>query len=81
MPWQAGIAKTEEPMSGQNNPFHPAYADYQAYLLRLWQETPRSSWRFWLQDPATGEGRLFADLESLQAFLQDRVTGPVHAEA
>jgi len=52
-----------------------AYADYQAYLLRLWQETPRSPWRFGLQDAASGERYHFPDLESLQAFLTERVDG------
>lgn len=53
-----------------------AHAGYQAYLLRLWQEPPQSSWRFWLQDVATGQGQVFANLESLEQFLQVRTETP-----
>jgi hypothetical protein len=52
---------------------------YHSYLLRFWEvrgkvELP-AVWRFSLTDPHTGERQGFADLETLVAFLQDRIAG------
>ena len=61
-------------MSNEETQVHStAYAQYQAYLLRLWQETPQSPWRASLQFVATGERRNFADVESLLAFLRSQI--------
>jgi hypothetical protein len=47
---------------------------YQAYLLRLWQETSAGQpvWRISLEDPHTGVRQGFADLEQLFAFLMEQ---------
>lgn len=47
---------------------------YQAYLLRLWRSKSRGrwSWRASLESPRTGERQLFACLEQLFAFLNDK---------
>lgn len=44
-------------------------ANYHAYLLRLWRESPTGQWRAWLQDAATGERHGFAGLATLLRFL------------
>lgn len=46
------------------------YYRYQAYLLRLWQETPDARWRASLQDAASGESTVFGSVPELVAFLQ-----------
>lgn len=63
----------------QEHSFHH-HAGYQAYLLRLWQETPHSPWRIWLQDVTTGQGRVFVNLESLGQFLEVRTTSSPAAD-
>lgn len=50
------------------------YVRYQAYLLRLWQESTHTPWRLSLQNARTGEKHGFADLEALCAFLRDQTT-------
>lgn len=52
---------------------HP---DYRAYLLRLWRSGGDGSWRASLQSVRTGERHVFADMESLLAFLVDLSTPP-----
>ena len=43
---------------------------YRAFMLRLWRMVgDGSNWRAVLEDVHTGERRVFADLESLFAFL------------
>ena len=49
-----------------------------AFLLRVWETRslppdPEATWRFSLEDLRTEEARKFPDLESLTAFLQQRV--------
>ncbi len=44
-------------------------ANYHAYLLRLWRESPTGQWRAWLQDASTGERHGFAGLTTLLGFL------------
>ncbi len=41
---------------------------YRAYLLRLWQ-VRGTHWRASIEDPHTGERRMFASVELLAAFL------------
>jgi subtilisin-like proprotein convertase family protein len=50
-------------------------AGYQAYLVRLWQESPRGSWRALAKDARTGDEVRFATLEQLFLFLHGRTTG------
>lgn len=46
---------------------------YQAYLLRIWQDTPNSPRRFSLEHAGTGKRYGFADLESLFSFLNQEI--------
>ena len=46
---------------------------YQAYMLRIWQESDDLPWRASLQNPHTGEQKNFATLAHLYTFL-DRQT-------
>jgi hypothetical protein len=50
---------------------------YMAYMLRLWQagENGQSTWRASVESPHTGEHQIFADLEALFAFLEERTRG------
>lgn len=43
--------------------------EHYSYLLRLWRSSADSQWRASLQAVQTGERHMFADLESLLAFL------------
>lgn len=45
-------------------------ANYSAYLVRLWQETPHTPWRASAQCASTGQKRYFATLAELFAFLE-----------
>lgn len=54
------------------HPTTTVYAHYQAYLLRLWQESPQAPWRASLQGAVTGERHGFTSLESLFASLKAR---------
>ena len=56
-------------MSQNRQPRLAVDANYHAYLLRLWRESPSSSWRAWVQDVGTGERRGFASLAALLRFL------------
>jgi len=49
-----------------------SYHLYQAYLLRLWRETPNSPLRASLQASGSDERHHFTSLESLLAFLADQ---------
>ena len=48
---------------------------YHSYVLRLWQEEAggKSSWRFVLLNPISGEQWGFASLERLVAFLKGQM--------
>ncbi len=50
---------------------------YQAYLLRLWRVPcqGRWQWRASLENPRSAERQLFAGLEQLFAFLDERCDG------
>ena len=48
---------------------------YQAYLVRLWQESPQDLWRALAKDAQTGDEVRFATLEQLFLFLHARTTG------
>ena len=50
----------------------PVFTQYQAYLLRLWQETPHTPWRVSLQSTVNNERFGFSSLESLFAFLESQ---------
>lgn len=65
---------------GQRSKKPESGADYLSYLLRLWQESEEAVegceglvWRASLTSPATGERVGFASLESLVAYLQERM--------
>ncbi|MEZ4734628.1 MAG: hypothetical protein R3E79_46650 [Caldilineaceae bacterium] len=45
-------------------------ANYTAYLVRLWQESPQTPWRASAQSARTGEKVYFPTLAALFAFLQ-----------
>lgn len=54
---------------------------YHVYMLRFWESHPQwlggpTSWRFSLEDPASGVRRGFSDLEGLIAFLQAEMGRP-----
>ena len=63
-------------MIDQSELFKPA--NYNAYLLRLWQESPNAAWRASAQCAHTGEKFYFATLAELFTFLetQTRVDPP-----
>jgi len=48
----------------------------QSYLLRLWRSGPDGQWRASLHAVQTGERHMFADLESLLAFLVEQSRPP-----
>ena len=49
---------------------HPTYhQEHRSYLLRLWHAGGDGGWRASLQSIPAGERHMFADLESLLAFL------------
>ena len=59
--------------SGKKAP--PPVTTYQAYMLRLWQESDELPWRASLQNPHTGEQKNFATLAHLYAFLEEQTKG------
>ncbi|MBN1260631.1 MAG: hypothetical protein JXB35_08120 [Anaerolineae bacterium] len=63
-------------LSGLDQVLITVNARYQAYLLRIWQETPGAPWRILLQDATTGERSTFVDLEALLSFLQTQMELP-----
>ncbi len=50
-------------------------AGYQAYLVRLWQESPRGAWRALIKDARTGDEVRFATVEQLFLFLHHQTMG------
>ncbi len=48
---------------------HKGYRQYEAYLLRLWQETADTPWRYLLESVQTGQRRGFSTLEGLFVYL------------
>lgn len=46
--------------------------NYSAYLVRLWQESPRTAWRASAQCASTGEKVYFASLNELCTFLHSK---------
>jgi hypothetical protein len=44
-------------------------ADYQSYLLRVWRDESRGTWRASLQNTATKHIYHFAEVDKLLAFL------------
>jgi hypothetical protein len=60
--------------TGRTSPAQPSHPEMtQSYLLRLWRGSGDSGVRASLQSVRTGERRMFADLESLLAFLCDQL--------
>jgi hypothetical protein len=47
-----------------------------SYLLRLWRGSADGGWRASLQSIQTGQRHMFADLESLLAFLVEQRCPP-----
>lgn len=64
------FTETNQRQDGMNS------STYQAYLLRLWRSRVDGNWRASLQTVQTGERHMFADLESLLAFLVEQVRSP-----
>ena len=50
--------------------------EHQSYLLRLWRSGGDGGWRASLQSVQTGERHMFADLDSLLAFLVEQSRPP-----
>ncbi len=48
-------------------------AHYHSYLLRLWRPDAGAPWQASLQSTASGETRTFTELDSLWAFLLQRL--------
>jgi hypothetical protein len=59
---------------------HHSAAGYQAYLVRLWQQSPSGPWRALAKDSRSGEEVHFATLEQLFLFLHGRTTGAAGIE-
>ncbi|MCX6047701.1 MAG: hypothetical protein NT075_21595 [Chloroflexi bacterium] len=57
-------------------PPHSQSEDNHSYLLRLWRSGASGEWRASLQSVQTGERHMFADLESLLAFLVEQSHPP-----
>jgi hypothetical protein len=53
---------------------------YHAYLVRLWQDRPKSPWRAIVRDSANDEERRFATIEELFLFLHRQTDGRQHNE-
>ena len=51
------------------------YHVYNAYLLRIWQETPNAPWRASLQNASNDERIGFLDLKSLFVYLEQQAKG------
>lgn len=51
-------------------------AEYRAYLMRLWRESPQTPWRVLLIATDNQERRLFSSLEALFAFLDESPVSP-----
>lgn len=60
--------------SEQSPPTTISIEERYSYLLRLWRSDDQ--WRASLQSVQTGERHLFADLESLFAFLAEQASSP-----
>lgn len=58
-----------------DKPESPPATTYQAYMLRIWQESDDLPWRASLQNPHTGEQKNFATLAHLYAFLERQTKG------
>ena len=54
------------PPSGASEPLH------RSYLLRLWRSNANGHWRASLQSVQSGERHMFADIDSLLAFLVEQ---------
>lgn len=54
-------------------------ANYNAYLVRLWQESPQAPWRASAQCASTGAKFYFATLDALYAFLDAQTVAPTTA--
>ena len=50
--------------------------DYCAWLLRIWRSGGRNEWHGSLQSVRSGERHMFADLDSLLAFLLAQLQTP-----
>lgn len=48
---------------------------YQSYLLRLWRDSPQSSWQASLQSTETEKVYQFAGVEQMWAFLMAHLGG------
>lgn len=59
----------DQPAAKEQKASSPA-TNYQAYMLRIWQEDEELPWRASLQNPHTGEQHHFATLSHLFAFLE-----------
>jgi hypothetical protein len=51
--------------------------NYQAYLLRLWRDSPDASWRASLEMVQNGEFYAFANVGQLFRFLNSQTEGVV----
>lgn len=51
---------------------------YHSILLRYWQEDETVTWRYVVQDIATGEQYNFANMDLLIAFLYQHMEGTAH---
>jgi hypothetical protein len=58
-----------------SNP-RPSSENYQAYLLRLWRESPSEPWRASLENVTTHEQKRFADAARLLAYLAELLELP-----
>lgn len=58
---------------------------YRIYLLTVWQEHNRNlpemiTWRFRLEDPRSGQQRVFADAATLMTALREIASAPNDAQ-
>ena len=47
--------------------------NYHSYLLRLWRDNAHQPWRASLQSTATGKTQVFANPQTLLAYLAEQV--------
>jgi hypothetical protein len=72
----ANLSDQELPYDDPPTDPHLVCMDRHSYLLRLWRNGAAGGWRASLQSVQTGERHMFADLESLLAFLCDHARSP-----
>lgn len=65
-------------MKSEQNAESDMIGTYNAYLVRLWQESPEAPWRASATSVPAGKTVYFATLQALFSFLQARTVPLLH---